>query len=101
MEGAEEAAEGPGGADGAEPGAAGERGADEGRQVGQPEEDLRQEVVGDVRQMQRDFLVAGRRGLGVGRVAGLSAGDGATASRRETLDEMGMGRRRRLCALVE
>ena len=47
MDGAEEAAEGPGGADGAEPGAAGERGADEGRQVGQAEEDVEKLVLSE------------------------------------------------------
>ena len=44
MEGAEQAAERPGGADGAEPCAAGERGADESPEVREADEDLAEVV---------------------------------------------------------
>ena len=47
VEGAEEVAEGAGGADSVEPRAASERGADEGRQVGQAEEDLKELVLAE------------------------------------------------------
>ena len=47
MEGAEEVAEGAGGADGAKPRAASECGADEGRQARQAEEDLKELVLAE------------------------------------------------------